>query len=201
MTVLSLLGCANQSTNAASSSNDNRSVATVPSSPTVTAATPPTAISQPTTDPSPSLRVADQVADQGKSEPRAVVDQFYQAYVLEKTPWQQLQEYLDPDTYQQLSQFKAYDSDPFAATQERVYEYSIDGSRITGNTAEVDIRFKTGGRAPSPDFGRSITVVLQNNDGQWQIKNMIYGTDTAGQPNDLLHSWVEDQKALVINQK
>lgn len=185
-TSLFLLGCARSPIDAAvSSPAPNQAVA-----PTTTASAPPTQVSS-----------APQIVAQNSDEPRSVVDQFYQAYVFQKISWRQLQSYIDPDTYQQMSQFKGYDSDPFAATQERVFDYLIEDSRVTGNTAEVEIRFKTGSRAPMPNFGRAITVVLQNNAGQWQIKNMIYGTDSTGKPDDLLHGWMESQKYLIINQR
>ena len=183
---LLLLGCMRSPIHAAANSfASDQAVA-----PTATASTPSIQ-----TPPAP------QIVAQNSDEPHAVVDQFYQAYVFQKISWRQLQSYIDPDTYQQMSQFKGYDSDPFAATQEGIFDYLIEDSRVTGNTAEVDIRFKTGSRAPSPNFGRAITVVLQNNAGQWQIKNMIYGTDSTGKPDDLLHSWMESQKYLIINQR
>lgn len=75
MTVPSLLVCSNQSTQAASSSTDSRSVATIPSSPTVTALNPSLTATQPTTNPSPSLQLADQAAGRSNPQPRAVVDQ------------------------------------------------------------------------------------------------------------------------------
>lgn len=186
ISALLLLGCARSPIEAANSPASEQVT------PTVTTSAPPVQAS-----PSP------QVVAQNSSEPRSVADQFFKAYVLEKTPWQQLQTYLDPDTYAQLSQLKGYDSDPFTNAQEPAFDYTLGDAQMQGDTAEVEIRFKIGSRQPLPtEFGNPKTVILQNNNGQWQIENIIYSaaTDPSGQPNDLLHGWMDNQKALITNQ-
>lgn len=173
--VLVLLGCsrAPQPATSPTDSNhlnrNNQSIASSPSSPS---------------DPN-------QPSEATNADPRTIVDRFYHEYIVREAPWQVLQAYIDPETYEQLSQVELFDADPITNAQVPVWEYAVGDVRITGDTAQVEVRLKVELRQPPPTFNRYMTVVLQNNGGRWQIKNVIYSPEPlpSGEPNDLLHIW------------
>lgn len=177
ITPLILVSCSKQSVHS-SVAPTSHAVASQPS-------TPPVVVVSPTSSPSAPA------GQQDGSDPRSVVDQFYNAYVFQQKTWEQLKDYLDPNTYQQLSQVTQFDADPITNAQVPTHEYRLGESRITGDTAEVIVRLKVELRQPPPNFNREMTVVLQNYQGRWQIQNIIYSPEPlpSGEPNDLLHIW------------
>ena len=171
LVALVLVGCSGSPQPAISPTHsDQLSVSSSPSDPNHS--------SEPTSEPT-------------NADPRTVVDRFYHEYIVREAPWQVLQAYIDPETYEQLSQVTLFDADPITNAQVPVWEYAVGDARITGDTAQVEVQLKVELRQPPPTFNRQMTVVLQNNSGQWQIRNIIYAPEPlpSGEPNDLLHIW------------
>jgi hypothetical protein len=127
---------------------------------------------------------------------RSVVDQFYREYVTEKRYWRDLKALIDPATYDQLSRVEMFDVEPFTDAQVRTWSYTIGTSLIKGKQAEVPIRIMVGLRRA--EVARNLRIVLRNNSGRWQIRNVIYSPKPlpSGEPNDLLHLWKPSKSAL-----
>lgn len=130
-----------------------------------------------------------------QSNPKAVIDQFYRAYVSQNKTWRDLKELIDPATYNQLSRVERFDVEPFTDAQVRTWTYTIGTPTITGNQAKVPIRLMVGLRRA--EVPRNLTIVLRKNSDvfskreRWQIRNVIYSAKPlpSGKPNDLLSLW------------
>lgn len=130
-----------------------------------------------------------------QADPKIVVDRFYREYVNGKY-WRDLKTWVDPATYDQLSRVKMFDVEPFTDAQVNTWSYTIGKPRIKGKQAEVPVRLMVGLRRA--EAARNLTIVLRNNSGRWQIRNVIYSPKPlpSGEPNDLLHLWKPSKSAL-----